>query len=273
MSRTTTDDNSRATRELTGGLVKQLRNGYVCELSLSNPPLNLVTKQLLDGLYETLVQISADEEIRCLIVHQGAARAFCAGSDMREFEHISAKAVDRKILFEEFVTRRLAKLNCPTIAVIDGAAVGGGFELALACDLRIASESSKVGLTESTIGGLGGSGAVRIARLVGPSRAAELLFTGRVLTATEAFNWGLINEVSSAVPVLERARELATLICSRGPLSNTFAKQLIAASLDGSSAEALSLANELQERIFQSSDLYRGAKAYFDKTTVTFEGA
>lgn len=256
----------------TTGLIQLSKDGYISELSLLNPPLNLVTKQLLDELYEVLVTVSSQEVTRCLIVHQGAARAFCAGSDMREFEHISEKALDRKILFEEFVIRRLAQLNCPTIAVIDGAALGGGFELALACDLRIASPSSKVGLTESVIGGLGGSGAVRISRLVGPARAAELLFTGKVLTAVEACNWGLINEVSNGKSALERARELATLICERGPLSNAFAKQLIAASLDRSSAEALSLANELQERIFQSGDLYRGAKSFFEKTPVVFEG-
>lgn len=267
-------DHANETAEASGhaGLIRLRRQGHVSEIALMNPPLNLVTKPLLDELYEALVAIASQEDTRCVILHQGDARAFCAGSDMREFEHISEKAVDRKILFEEFVTRRLAQLKCPTIAVIDGAALGGGFELALACDMRIASPSSQVGLTESAIGGLGGSGAVRVARLVGPARAAELLFTGNVLSAAQALNWGLINEVSSGQPPLERARELAALICSRGPLSNAFAKQLIAAALDGSSADALSLANELQERIFQSGDLYRGAKSFFDKTTVTFEG-
>lgn len=259
-------------RPMAADLIEISANGACWELSLANPPLNLVTKGLLECLHQRLAEVEAQKDIRCLIVHQGRARAFCAGSDMREFESVRQHAADRKILFEEFVTRRLAQLHCPTIAVIDGAALGGGFELALACDLRVASAKATVGLTETAIGGLGGSGTVRLARLVGPSRAAELVFTGRVLAAAQALDWGLVNEVVDDRPALARAREMAALICSKAPLPNRYAKQLIAASLYGSSTEALGLANELQEQIFQSQDLYRGAAAFFAKTAPEFKG-
>lgn len=254
------------------GLVRLRFDGTCCELELANPPLNLVTQQLLKALYQALLDIEARADVRCLILHQGAARAFCAGSDMREFEQIAHTAVESKILFEEHITRRLAQLACPTIAVIDGPALGGGMELALACDLRLASPTVKLGLPEAAIGGLGGSGAVRVARLVGPARAAELLFIGRTLDADEALQWGLVNQVVDAQPVLERAREWARLIASRGPLSNRYAKQLVAASLDGPMTDALGQANQLQERIFQSRDLYQGVRAFFDKGTPVFEG-
>jgi enoyl-CoA hydratase/carnithine racemase len=253
-------------------LVHVTRLGAVVQIGLANPPLNLVTKEFLEHLDESLQEIERDRSVRCVVLHQGAARVFCAGSDMREFESVCKNAIDKKILFEEYVTRRLAHIHCPTIAALDGAALGGGFELALACDIRIAAHDAKVGLTECHIGGLGGSGAVRLTQLVGPARASELLFTGKTLSATLAQAWGLINEVTVDESAKQRALAMASEIAQRGPLSNVFAKQLIAAAVDGPTSKALSLANELQEKIFQSEDLQRGAKAFFDKTQVQFEG-
>lgn len=247
-------------------------NGFVAEIELAHPPLNLVTKSLLEQLHQTLIQVSQAQGIRCIILHQGSARAFCAGSDMHEFETVRAHAIDQKILYEEYVLRQLAQLACPTIAVLDGPALGGGLELALACDLRVATKEARVGLTECVIGGLAGSGAVRLTRLVGPARASEMLFTGKVLDAAQAYDWGLLNEVTAAASALPRGRALAAEIATRGPLSNSFAKQLIAAAQDVPAAAALSLSNELQERIFRSDDLMRGSQAFFKKVPVQFEG-
>lgn len=253
-------------------LVKLVCDCGVAELALANPPLNLVTKQLLEQLHDALLLIARDESVRALIVHQGSSRAFCAGSDMREFEAVKERAADNKILFEEFVIRQLAQIHCPSIAAIDGPALGGGFELALACDIRIGAPRASVGLTECLIGGLGGSGAVRITRLVGPARASELLFTGKVLNAADACDWGLLNEVADETSALDRARALASIIASRGPLSNRYAKRLISAAQDSPIASALSLANEFQERIFQSDDLMSGARSFFDKVPPRFRG-
>jgi len=260
-------------QETASGLVLLKRHNAIAELELSNPPLNLVTKQLLESLHEALTTVENDPSVRCLVVHQGSSRVFCAGSDMREFELVRAKAVDQKILYEEYVVRLLAKLRCPTIAALDGPALGGGFELALACDIRVASASASVGLTESLIGGLGGSGAVRLTHLVGPARAAEMLFTGKVLKAAQANEWGLVNEVTSDESALQAALKLAAEIASRGPLSNAYAKKLIAAAMDESTASALSLANELQDQIFRSKDLQLGAQSFFAKAPVQFVGS
>jgi enoyl-CoA hydratase len=246
--------------------------GFVAEIELQHPPLNLVTKSLLEQLHQALVAIDKAAKVRCVVLHQGSARAFCAGSDMQEFKSVRKRAVDAKILYEEYVLRQLAQLSCPVIAAIEGPALGGGFELALACDLRVAGQQARVGLTECLIGGLGGSGAVRLTRLAGPARAGELLFTGKVLDAAQAYEWGLVNEVTQPGQALGRARELAVQIASRGPLSNAYAKRLIAASLDEPAAAALSLANQLQDRIFRSDDLMRGAQAFFSKTRAEFEG-
>ena len=161
-------------------------DGARAEIGLDGGPLNLVNNAMLRALNRALSEIGARPDVRCVILHGGTARAFCAGSDIREFAHLREDASEHKILFEDMVLRRLARLPAPTIAAIDGPALGGGLELALACDLRVCRQGVAIGLTESRLGGLAGNGAVRLARLVGPARAKELLYTGDMLDAHEA---------------------------------------------------------------------------------------
>ena len=252
-------------------LVTLTRSGTVAELALSNGPLNLVTSAMLQALNTTLAELEASVDIRCVIVHGGAARAFCAGSDMKEFAGLRENASERKILVEDMVLRRLARLPMPTIAAMDGPALGGGLELALACDLRIVRRGVTLGLPESRIGGLAGSGAVRVARLVGPARAKEMLFTGRTVADDEALAWGLVNEVAQG-SALERARELAATIAARGPLSNRLGKKLVDDSLDLPLDAALSLSTVAQQEIFDSDDLHEGAAAFLGKREPEFKG-
>jgi enoyl-CoA hydratase/carnithine racemase len=247
-------------------------DGAVAEIALESGPLNLVTGDLLRALNEALTRVASVSEVRCLILHGGTARAFCAGSDIREFEHLRQSASERKILFEDMVLRRLARMPVPTIAAIDGAALGGGFELALACDLRVCRQGVRLGLTESRLGGLAGSGAVRLTRLIGPGRAKELLFTGDTFEATQALAWGIVNRVVADGTALESARALAATIASRGPLSNRLAKKLVDAAQDVALDAALSLSTGAQQEIFDSDDLYEGAAAFFGKRSPRFTG-
>ena len=157
--------------------------GPVAEIALASGPLNLVTKELLRALNGALGDVSANAQVRCVIVHGGDARAFCAGSDIRQFAHLRDDASEHKILFEDMVLRTLARVPVPTIAAIDGPALGGGLEIALACDLRVCRKGVALGLPESRLGGLAGSGSVRLTRLIGPARAKELLFTGETIAS------------------------------------------------------------------------------------------
>lgn len=247
-------------------------SGPVVELALNNGPLNLVDKALLRALNAALAEIEQRSEIRCLIVHGGSGRAFCAGSDVREFERIRYDASEQKILYEDMTLRRLARLPMPTIAAIDGPALGGGLELALACDLRVCRKDVVLGLTESRLGGLAGSGSVRVTRLLGAARAKELLFTGETISAERALSWGLVNRVVDAGTALEGARELAATIAARGPLSNRLAKRLVDEAQDAPIDAALSLSTVSQQQIFESDDLHSGVAAFLQKRAPEFKG-
>jgi len=252
------------------GTVHLWTDGAIAEIALANGPLNLVTRDLLRALCNALAAVSNSSGTRCLIVHGGEARAFCAGSDIREFAHLREDASEQKILFEDMVVRTLARVAIPTIAAIDGPALGGGLELALACDLRVCKSGVALGLTESRLGGLAGSGSIRLTRLVGPARAKELLFTGDTISTDKALAWGLVNVVVEEGSALEGARRLAATIARRGPLSNRLAKELVDAAQDMPIDAAMSMSTVSQQRIFESSDLHEGVSAFFAKREPDF---
>src|SRR5262245_16636024 len=247
-------------------------DGTIAEIALEGGPLNLVNAAILHSLNAALSEIAAATDVRCVILHGGSGRAFCAGSDINELATLHEDASERKILFEDMVLRRLARLAVPTIAAIDAPAIGGGFELALACDLRVARRGVKLGLSESRLGGLAANGAVRLTRLIGPARAKELLYTGDAITAEQALALGAINRVADAGSALDAARALAATIAARGPLSNRLAKALVDAAQDGALDAALSLSTGAQQQIFDSADLHEGVAAFLAKREPVFRG-
>jgi enoyl-CoA hydratase/carnithine racemase len=253
-------------------MITTATRGPIAEIGLDHPPLNLVTKALLRALNEALLHVAAAPGVRCVILHGGTARAFCAGSDVHDLMELRQNASEEKILFEDLVLRRLASLPMPTIAALDGPALGGGLELALACDLRVCLAGVALGVPESQLGGLAANGAVRLTRLIGPARARELLYTGETLTAEQAHAWGLVNRVVHDGSALDAARALADTIAARGPISNRLAKTLVDAAQDAPLDAALSLSTRAQQRIFDSDDLHEGAAAFFAKRAPRFSG-
>jgi enoyl-CoA hydratase len=247
-------------------------NGFVAELGLHNGPLNLVDRNMLRAFNGALRDASANTQIRCLILHGGDARAFCAGSNIKEFEHLRHDASEHKILFEDMVLRTLSRMAMPTIAAIDAPALGGGLEIALACDLRVVRKGVGLGLTESRLGGLAGNGAVRLARLIGPARAKEMLFTGEMVTTEMALAWGLVNAVVEEESALEAARRLASTIAVRGPMSNRLAKTLVDAADDMPIDAVLSMSIAAQQQVFDGNDLHEGVSAFLAKRAPEFSG-
>jgi enoyl-CoA hydratase/carnithine racemase len=252
-----------------------LEVGRVAHLQLVNPPLNLVTRELLDELEDALsiLEAAAPSDVRAVVVSGSGERAFSAGSNVNDFEAHRGPAGREHFELEERVYRRLAVLPMPTIAAIEGNALGGGLELALCCDLRIASERARLGMPEVRLAVTPGSGGTqRLPRIVGPARAKELILTGRVIDAAEAARIGLVNEVVPAGQAGERADAVAAEIAPRGPLAVREVKRLIDAAGDLDLADGLAAEVEASVRIFATDDLLEGAAAFRAKRDPTYHG-
>jgi enoyl-CoA hydratase len=252
----------------------ELTLGARCEITLVNPPLNLVSRALTEELRAALAAVAAHPEARALVLTGSGDRAFCAGSDIAEFEHLHGRGAEGKLLLEKLVYRQLARLAVPAVAAIEGHALGGGLELALACDLRVASERSRLGMPELRLGVVPGSGGTqRLARVVGLGRAKELILLGELIPAAEAERIGLVNRVVPAGEALAAARELADTIASRGPRAVRLAKQLLDASVDRPLDEGLALELDASEEVFASADMLEGARAFKEKREPRFTGS
>ena len=215
--------------------VVNLQLGTVAHLELNDPPLNLVTGELLRELDDALAVLETTEpgHVRAVVVSGAGEKAFSVGSNVKEFEGHRGPDGRARFELEARVAQRLAGLPMPTIAAIEGSALGGGLELALCCDLRVASERAQLGLPEVRLAVTPSTGGTqRLPRIVGVGRAKELLLTGRILTAQEAERIGLVNEVVAVGEAVGRARAIGEEIAERGPLAVREVKTLIDGALD-----------------------------------------
>jgi enoyl-CoA hydratase len=250
-----------------------LELGPVAHLELVNPPLNLVTRELTEQLRDALERLRVAAEVRAVVVSGRGDRAFCAGSHIGEFEGLRGRVAEGKLLLEKLVYRQLAELPMPTIAAIEGDALGGGLELALCCDLRVASARARLGLPEVRLAVLPGSGGTqRLPRIVGPARAKELILTGRIINSDEAERIGLVNQVVPAGEARQAADALAEEIAARGPLAVREAKRLIDAALEVDLDAGLAAELDASERIFASEDMLEGAHAFLGKRDPQYRG-
>jgi enoyl-CoA hydratase len=249
----------------------------VALLELDDPPLNLVTGPLLEQLDRALEALAAaaPDDVRAVVVTGRGDRAFSVGSNVKEFEaHRNSPDGGRsRFELEARIAQRLAGLPMPTIAAIEGNALGGGLEIALCCDLRIAAEPALLGLPEVRLAVTPSTGGTqRLPRIVGIARAKELLLTGRVIDAREAQRIGLVNEVVPAGRAVERAREIGTEIAERGPLAVRAVKALVDAALDRPLAEGHAAETETSVRIFATDDLLEGARSFVEKRPAEYHG-
>ena len=247
----------------------------VAHLQLVNPPLNLVTEDLLrelDAALATLEAASADA-VRAVVVSGSGDRAFSAGSHVGEFESQRGPSGRARHELESGVARRLAELPMPTIAAIEGNALGGGLELALCCDIRVASERAKLGLPEVRLAVTPGAGGTqRLPRVVGSARAREMILIGRVLTAAEAERIGLVHEVVPVGQAVARATAIGEEIALRGPVAVREAKRLIGIAENAAIDDGLAAELEASVRVFASDDMLEGATAFLAKRDPDYRG-
>ena len=258
---------------MTGAALVDVQPGPVTRIRLDNPPLNLVTVELTRQLGAILTDVAADPEVRAVVVSGSGDRAFCAGSHVGEFENLFGRVIEGKLLLEKLVYRQLADLPVPTIAALQADALGGGLELALCCDIRIAARGAKLGTPEVWLGVMPGSGGTqRLPRIVGVAAAKELILTGDLVTADEARAIGLVNRVVDDGEAVEASLDMAGRIAQRGPVAVREAKKLIDVAGDLDLDAGLAAELDASDRVFRSQDMLEGARAFFEKRPPKFQG-
>ncbi len=246
----------------------------VLTVLLHNPPLNILTRAVRQELLALLTSVARDPTVRVLVLSGTGERAFSVGSDIREFAaDMEPERARARAAFEHRVVNALEALPVPTIAAIEGYALGGGLELALGCDLRIAGESAILGFPEVDLGVFpGGGGTERLPRLVGPALAKELCFTGRRLTAAEARDLRLINTVVPTGTALAAAQDLAATLARKPPLALQAVKVLVDRAWRQMVEAALPEVAEWTARVFTSADAREGVAAFLAKRPPRFGG-
>ncbi|MFM1650484.1 enoyl-CoA hydratase [Brevibacillus sp. B_LB10_24] len=232
--------------------------------------LNLETVQMLR---QQVSQLSADRDVRVVIVTGAGDKAFCAGADLKERRTMSESQVRVFIRAIRDAFSELERLPQPVIAAINGAAFGGGTELALACDLRVMSETAQMGLTETSLGIIPGAGGTqRLPRLVGKGKAKELIFTARRITAREALAIGLVNRVVPAGQVLSAALTLAKEIAMNAPIALEQAKYAIDYGMETDLATGLAIESSAYQVTIPTKDRLEGLAAFQEKRKPVYRG-
>jgi enoyl-CoA hydratase len=240
-------------------------------LTLNNPPMNLVTLALTRQLTAALEQLGADPAVRVLVVTGAGTRAFCAGSDIKEFGAVADDVVGKKMAAENAAFSRLAAFPHPTIAALNGVAFGGGLELAVCCDLLVAGADVRVALPEIKLGVFPGSGGtVRVPRRIGETRAKELMFTGEPIGTDTALAWGLVNRVVAPGQALAAARELATSLAALPARAMALMKEAVTVALEHPEDDAIRRTLALTQAVFQTQDCREGARAFLAKEPAHF---
>ena len=233
--------------------------------------LNALSQSLLEELAEIPELVQQDPEVRA-VIFTGEGKAFAAGADLKEIAAIKDPFMGREYaLFGQRVFAEIAALPVPTIAAINGYALGGGLELALACDLRVAAKTAKLGLPEVGLGLIPGFGGTqRLPRLIGRGRALDLIFTGRHVDAEEALCPGRVHR--GAEDALEEAKKLAQKILKNAPIALALAKESVVRGEGLDLAEALEIEADLFGYAAATEDMKEGVRAFLEKRPPSFKG-
>ena len=240
-------------------------------LRLNDPATrNSLSQEMREEILAALDRCDGDPQVRCIVL-AGSDKVFAAGADIRALaargltEPADASGVE--------FWQRIVAVEKPLVAAVSGYALGGGCELALACDMIVADENARFGQPETTLGIVpGGGGSQRLTRAIGKQRAMEYVLTGRIFEAQTAYEWGLVNHVVRKGRWLEEAVELARTIAARAPLAIRFAKQAVLTAEQTALAEGLLRERELFERAMATEDRVEGMQAFLEKREPDFKG-
>jgi enoyl-CoA hydratase/carnithine racemase len=254
-------------------LIREDLNG-VATLTLNRPQImNSLNFEMLRGLRDQVTALRFDSNIRVVIVTGAGDRAFCAGADLKERATLSPVQVKEYIFTIRSLFADIENLPKPVIAAVNGIALGGGTELALASDIRLASDAATMGLTETRLAIIPGAGGTqRLPRLVGKGKAKELIFTGRRIGAAEALDIGLVNRVCAPAELLPACRALAAEICETGPIAIEQAKYAINYGMETDLQTGMAIESNAYWVTIPTKDRLEGLAAFKEKRKPVYRG-
>ena len=247
------------------------RDGYVATIRFNRPnKLNAMTAEMAEAMIDATAQCNADPDIRCVILSGAGERAFCAGSDIRDLDRYDTPWTFRN---RPEYCDALRSLRKPIIAAVNGYAFGGGLEMAMSCDIRVAAETASFAAPEIKLGWIGGGGMVaHLTRSLGPSNAAKMVLTGDPITASQALEWQLVSDIWPLEELESRTMELARTIASRAPIAASTVKDNLRAAASIPLDEAVIYERDLQTICFATEDAAEGRRAFSEKREPKFRG-
>ncbi|MCA1560954.1 MAG: enoyl-CoA hydratase/isomerase family protein [Acidobacteria bacterium] len=250
------------------------RDGGVATLTVNRPKvLNALNTQTMDELRRAALELRRDEAVRCVIVTGAGDKSFIAGADINELAVQTPVGGKEHALRGQHVFDLLENMGKPVLAAINGYALGGGCELAMACTLRIASETARIGQPEINLGLIPGyAGTQRLARLVGRGRALELLLTGDPIPAAEAHRIGLVNRVVPAAELMAETRRIASALAGKAPIAMRYIIDAVNKGLDMPYAQGAVFEATLFGLVSTTDDMREGTKAFLEKRKAEFKG-
>ncbi|MEH0020634.1 MAG: enoyl-CoA hydratase-related protein [Desulfobacter sp.] len=252
--------------------VEEKNNAAV--LTLNRPGvMNCLNFELLYALRDEIDRLQYRTDIRCIILTGAGEKAFCAGADLKERATLTQDEVKKFILTIRTLMSAIQNLPIPVIAAVNGIALGGGTELALASDIRIASETAAMGLTETRLAIIpGGGGTQRLPRIIGVAKAKELIFTGRRVDAREALDIGLVNQITPPGKLMGACLDMAAMIAETGPIAVEMAKYAIDRGIETDLATGLAIESNAYRVTIPTEDRIEGLTAFREKRKPVYKG-
>ncbi|MFW6135550.1 MAG: enoyl-CoA hydratase/isomerase family protein [Chloroflexota bacterium] len=247
-------------------------------LTIDHPPVNSFNKQVVTELDEAIDELMADDEVKAIVITGGGTNAFVAGADIPEIKELLEDPGDGYAEAQEFIERgqgvhlKIERATKPVIAAINGFCLGGGLELAMACHMRICSDRARMGQPEINLGLIPGwGGTQRLARIVGKAKALEMILTGDMITAQEAYRIGLVNKVVPAGAILKEARGLARKIVSKSKFPVAATLRAVTQGLETTVEEGLEIEKEQFVGLADTEDIREGVSAFLEKRQPEFK--
>jgi enoyl-CoA hydratase/carnithine racemase len=250
------------------------RAGAVAIITVNRPKvLNALNTQTLDELRRAILELKRDDAVRAVVLTGSGEKAFIAGADINELATQTPTSGRDHAMTGQHVLDLIEHMGKPVIAAINGFALGGGCELAMACTIRLAADTARLGQPEINLGIIPGyAGTQRLARLVGRGRALEILLTGDMVPAQEAYRLGLVNRVVPAAELMAEAKKLAATLASKAPVAVRYILEAVHRGLDMPFAEAQTFEATLFGLVVSTDDMREGTKAFLEKRKADFKG-